>query len=649
MINWLGNYNYDYVLASIPIQLILLILYCLRRNLPVRSSYCFLWVMIANLVMTVFDVAACEMNAVWETYPLWAIYGINEIYFIAFIVRGWALFEYTAEECHGYADLGKWLTKFSIVPALITTALVLSTPWTHSIFRIDPGVGYVSSKLYNIIYVCIWLYISMSVLCVLLRWKKIDRRLKTSTLVFNLILGVGLLIRKLFMNTLVTSYFSILAILIIYLTAQNPDLYRDKKTHLFNGDAFNRIGADCILKGVPFHCIVVTINNYEPVKLLYGYQQMKSFMEEYGQWLISHFPHYYVFCLKNGDFLLLQKNHRFEDYKERILRTMEEHFSQAWRSENSDVQLSVSSLVLPYDLFPADMTKVHDFIVHTFNYAYVENRKGNYVVSQDICDKYYREGEVEKALSRALKQNRIEAWFQPIYSVEKDAVIGAEALARLKDPDLGYIPPDEFIRVSERTGEIMEVGRQVFERVCELLSTGEPGRLGINKINVNLSPAQCMNDQLAFELSAVADKYGVSLASINFEITETSFIDSQLIQKQMMQLKEKGATFSLDDFGTGTSNLIRLLKLPIRAVKLDIYMVNTFFKGESNILPSLVKMFREAGMQVVAEGVETREMKEALAEMGCDYEQGYYFSRPLPPKEFITFLADYSVSGKNGN
>lgn len=86
MINWLGNYNYDYVLASIPIQLILLILYCLRRNLPIRSSYSFLWVMIANLVMTIFDVAACEMNAVWETYPLWAIYGINEIYFIAFIV-----------------------------------------------------------------------------------------------------------------------------------------------------------------------------------------------------------------------------------------------------------------------------------------------------------------------------------------------------------------------------------------------------------------------------------------------------------------------------------------------------------------------------------------------------------------------------------
>ena len=133
---------------------------------------------------------------------------------------------------------------------------------------------------------------------------------------------------------------------------------------------------------------------------------------------------------KTVTFYWLQKNHRFENYKERILRTMKEHFSQAWRSENSDVQLSVSSLVLPYDLLPADMTKVHDFIVHTFNYAYVENRKGNYVVSQDICDKYYREGEVEKALGRALKQNRIEAWFQPIYSVEKDAVIGAEALAR---------------------------------------------------------------------------------------------------------------------------------------------------------------------------------------------------------------------------
>lgn len=638
MFNWLSNYNYDYALAAIPIQLILLVFYCSRRNLPVRSSYSFFWVMIANLVMTVFDLISCEMDAVWTSYPRWMMYAVNQAYFFAFIIRGWAMFDYTAEECRAYASMGKWMTKLALVPAILTCAVILFTPWTEALFRISESNGYQNTWMYPIIYHCCWFYIAMSLLCVILRWNHIDLRLKTGMLEFNAILIIGLLLRKAFPLTLVTSYFSILAILVIYLTAQNPDLFRDKKTHLFNRDAFNRIGMECLMKGTPFHCIVASVNNYSSIKTLYGYQQMKRSMEMCGQWLIRSFPHYYVFYFRNGEFLLLQTNHRFEEYRERILGTMKEHFSTPWKPEGMDVQLDISALALPYHLLPKDMTQVHDFIVHTFNRAYVENHRGNVVVSQEICDSYDREGVVELALGKALEQKRIEAWFQPIYSVKDDMIIGAEALARLRDPELGFIPPDEFIRVAERTGDIMEVGRQVFSRVCEYLASGEPDRLGIQKINVNLSPAQCMNDQLAKELSALADSYGVSLGRINFEITESSFEDYRLIQKQMTLLQERGATFSLDDFGTGTSNLIRLVNLPIRAVKLDIYMVRSYFEKESHILPDLVVMFRNANLLIVAEGVETLHMKEVLEDMGCDFEQGYYFSRPLPPDEFTLYL-----------
>ena len=128
------------------------------------------------------------------------------------------------------------------------------------------------------------------------------------------------------------------------------------------------------------------------------------------------------------------------------------------------------------------------------------------------------------------------------------------------------------------------------------------------------------------------------MSLIDFEITETSIEDHLLIQKQMLRLQEKGATFSLDDFGTDTSNLIRLLNLPIHIVKLDRYIVNSFFKGEAKILPDLVRMFHNANVKVVAEGVETKEMKETLAQMGCDYEQGYYYSRPVPPEDFMVYL-----------
>ena len=137
-----------------------------------------------------------------------------------------------------------------------------------------------------------------------------------------MVLIAGILLRKQFINTLVTSYFSILAILFIYLSAQNPDLYRDKKTHLFNKDAFEKIGTEYLVSGTPFHCIIATIHNYMSAKNLYGHQQLSSCLDIFGQWLRRSFPGYYVFYFGNGDFLLFRKG-RFEDDKENILRSME--------------------------------------------------------------------------------------------------------------------------------------------------------------------------------------------------------------------------------------------------------------------------------------------------------------------------------------
>lgn len=637
MFQWLSQYNYDYALAAIPIQLILLIFYCFRKNLPIRSSYSFLGVMIANLAMTAFDLISCEMNEIWTEYPLWLMYLVNQGYFLGFIIRGWTLYDYTAVECNGYRALGKWFSHLTHIPALVAILLILSTPWTATIFHFSPEKGYYNCEIYPIIYFCTYFYIAVSLLCVFLQWKHLDLRLKLSMLEYNIVLIAGILLRKQFINTLVTSYFSILAILFIYLSAQNPDLYRDKKTHLFNKDAFEKIGTEYLVTGTPFHCIVATIHNYMSAKNLYGYQQLSTCLEIFGQWLRRSFPGYYVFYFGNGDFLLFRKG-RFEDNKENILRSMEEYFGHSWKSADTEISLSISAMALPSHLFPKDIAKAADFIAYMFTKAYVENRKGNVVVSEENLRRVSRLDIVETALSRALKEHRIEAYFQPIYSVREQRITGAEALARFRDAELGCIPPQEFVRVAEHTGDIMEMGRQVFERVCEFLETEQPELLGLKKINVNLSPAQCMNDQLASELSAIAEKHHVSMEMIDFEITETSLENRLLLQKQMLHLQEKGARFSLDDFGAGTSNLVRLLNLPIHEVKLDISLVTSYFEGGSPMLPDLVRMFRNADMEIVAEGVETKEMAETLAEMGCDYEQGYYFSRPVPPKDFIAYL-----------
>ena len=633
----LSHYNYDYALASIPIQLILLIFYCSRRNLPVRSSFSFLLVMIANLVMTAFDLISCEMNEIWTEYPLWLMYIVNQAYFLGFIGRGWALYDYTAEECQGYSALGKNISKLANVPAIVAALLILSTPWTATIFHFAPEKGYYNCYIYPIIYFCTYFYIFMSLLCVFLRWKQTDIRLKTSMVGYNLVLIAGIVLRKQFIDTFVTSYFSILAILFIYLSAQNPDLYRDKETRLLNRAAFEKIGAEFLEKRIPFRYIIFKIDNYSSAKSLYGYQQLGRTADLIGQWLRDTFPDDYAFYHRNGEFLILQQG-VFEDSGETIVQKLKTAFERPWKSESSEVSLSISAMVMPYQIMPKNIKRIEDLVIYAYGKMHEENKKGNTMFSGDIVTALDRQIEVEIALSKGLANHSLEAYLQPIYCVKEKRIVGAEALARLRDPKLGFIPPDEFVRAAERNGDIAELGRQIFEKVCGFIATGQPERLGMRTINVNLSPAQCRSDQLAPELISIAEKQRVPLSFIDFEITESSAEDHQLLLKQMSRLEENGAQFALDDFGTGTSNLIRLLKLPISFVKLDKFLVDSYFKGESGILPDLVRMFHNAGKMVVAEGVETETMKEELIRMGCDYEQGYYFSKPIPPEEFVAYM-----------
>lgn len=643
MIEWLSSFNYDYALASIPIQIILMVFYCARRNLPIRASKSFLFVMISSLVMTIADIAACEVNEIWTQFPLWWMYMINIIYFLAFVIRGWTMFDYCAEVCQVYRKTGRPGQILSAVPAAAMILLILSTPWTNLIFGFSAAEGgYYNSVLYSTIYISSWFYIGLSLFTILLCWKLTNLRIKIGLFSYNAILILGTLLRHMFYHTLVMSYFSILAILVIYLTSQNPDLYRDRQTHLFNKDAFDVIGSEFLHKNIPFHCVIISAHNYETAKIIYGYSQLRRSILLIGRWMITHFKGYYVFYFGNGNYILFHKG-TFQENRDQTIRIINERFEHSWTDIDTEVSLSMSVMVLPYEVMPKNIHRIDDLIRYVFHVSYAENNLGHVIIEKDIVKSLNRKEEVEFALGRALEEHRLEAWFQPIYSTEDDRIIGAEALARLKDPQMGFIPPSEFIEIAEQTGDIMDLGRQIFDRVCSFAENNPLEELGIEFINVNLSPAQCLNENLAFELLEIANEHQVPLNMLDFEITETSITDFSMIKKQMVRLREQGAELSLDDFGAGMSNLNSLMQLPIHIVKIDMDVVRSYFSGETSVLPDLVRLFQNADMRIVVEGVETEEMKNVLAEMGCDFQQGYFFSRPLPPEEFIAYLQNQKL------
>ena len=220
----------------------------------------------------------------------------------------------------------------------------------------------------------------------------------------------------------------------------------------------------------------------------------------------------------------------------------------------------------------------------------------------------------------------------------------AEALLRLIDDDYGFIPPDVFIPAAEKSGAIHKIGAYVLDEVCSFIASEDFSKLNIDYIEINLSVAQCMHKELPDLVLETLNRYNVSPDKINLEITETAASYAQNIMAENIgRLNDAGVEFSLDDYGTGYSNIQRVSTLPLKIVKLD----RTFVNAEDNpkmfiVLENTIKMLKDMEMEIVAEGIETEQLLNKFADMNCEYIQGYYFSKPIPKHDFIAFIANHN-------
>jgi len=247
---------------------------------------------------------------------------------------------------------------------------------------------------------------------------------------------------------------------------------------------------------------------------------------------------------------------------------------------------------------------------------------------------------MDTIIESALSNKRFEVYYQPIYSVKEKKFHSAEALIRLKDEKYGFISPEVFIPVAEKSGAIHKIGDFVLEQVCAFIASDEYKKLGMSYIEVNLSVVQCMQPKLANHIMEILTRYGVRPEQLNLEITETAAsISQQALEDNIKDLTNMGMKFSLDDFGTGYSNMQRIVKLPFDIIKLDRTFTELYDNPKLGIvLTNAINMIKAMKMKIVVEGVETEEMLKLFSELECEYIQGYYFSKPIPREEFVKFI-----------
>ncbi|MCI5125842.1 MAG: EAL domain-containing protein, partial [Candidatus Electrothrix sp. AR5] len=225
------------------------------------------------------------------------------------------------------------------------------------------------------------------------------------------------------------------------------------------------------------------------------------------------------------------------------------------------------------------------------------------------------------------------------------SLYGAEALIRWENKELGIVPPTQFISVAEEVGLMSSLGALILQRTCsEFSQVIEKGGKAAEDLflSINISVKQMLEKDFKEQLlKAVDGTYNLRRKNITVEITESFFIDEiEYILPLLQEIQDAGITISLDDFGTGYSSLSILRTLPIDELKIDMSFVNNIITNEqdSKMIHSIIDMGHKMNMKVLAEGVEDRGQLALLDAYGCDLYQGFYFSHPLRPDDFLQFL-----------
>lgn len=374
-------------------------------------------------------------------------------------------------------------------------------------------------------------------------------------------------------------------------------------------------------------------------------EEIKSYLNQYGSELVdglvekllqtlSHLPspNCTVYRVHDDDFAILVLDdvplEALQAYAQAIKQNYHEAVVEEGQYLGSNISIGLYPCVDPEHSAEEIVRKA----ARTCQYANEKNKDRIAVYSQKTqyaVDRYFF---IEQGLKNALEERTLSVKFQPIVSASDLQVVSFESLVRWRSKEFGEIYPDEFIPVAENKGLIVELGYQVFEKACQFIKSYRERYQNQVRVNVNVSVLQLLNSEFPSKIKAMTDAVGIEPQAIVLELTETFILDNnQAAIAPLNTLRELGFALSLDDFGAGYSSLNCFFDLPMTQIKIDKSMAWKTLTNRSSheYLKFLITMCREQNIEVVIEGIEDAKMCDFFAEMGVDYLQGYWFSKPL--------------------
>lgn len=390
-----------------------------------------------------------------------------------------------------------------------------------------------------------------------------------------------------------------------------------------------------------FSVIYISINNYNRLITEYSkdvYNKMvQKFIEEN---MLSLRMVDYVAQLSESHFIIVVKSADSRIKAKRYVQLLVEKFAQPIVIETYllkiDARMGVS-------FHPDDGNEPQELIKRAaiaMEMATLDKSSRYTFFKQAFQEKFERENGIEKYLKEAISLKQFTMAYQPQIDLKSNEVIGAEALIRWISPVLGFVSPDEFIPIAENNGMIIEIGRLVIDQTIADTAKLVKEHNFRGRMSINISPIQFFDDRLLPYILVKLEEFRLSSSYICLEITENIFIkDIEKIEQRLAEIRSTGLTLAIDDFGTGFSSLNYIKSLTIDIIKIDRDFVMTYPMSDNGTMAKIINdIGKRLRMEVVAEGIETKEQANFLQDIGCYTGQGYYYSKPVDYDSFVVYL-----------
>lgn len=629
------NYNMNFLIAALILLILIWYHFMNSRKLHDYSNSVFSRFMLLGIMDIVFDLITTALISDGKADFTGLTLFLMTIFYLLQVAVPYSLFVYTWSLCEETTETEKILRWILMVPAVLMAGVVLLNTRMGMLFQIDGTGEYIRGPFYLCMYFYAFVYGAIVFICSLWRFRKLGTRKFCIILEFLVIMGSCVGIQAVWNELLMTGFGLMLGILVLYLTISNPSDYIDFLTGVFNSRSFRRRMQQFYDYKKSFHMIIVDLPQIRQINMLFGSKFGDSFICKFTEELGRIAGVEFFFRLSGKRFALVCSSlSAYENMRKAVL----DFLNRPLRVEQEWIEISgiICGILNGQELDNYDMLISYmDYLI-----SLAPTSIENVFLQGDANTKkgFLNKKEVETYLRTAIEEDLFELYYQPVFSVEKNAFVTLEALSRLRHPVLGFVPPDIFIGIAEQNGQIRQIGQLQFRRLCRFVKEHPELMDKLENIKFNLSPAEILHEECSRDFLQTIEEFGLPHSFFQFEITETVATEySDRMYQVVEEFQKYGIGLSLDDFGSGYANLNTVLKLSFSCIKLDRSLLNGITEDDKARMfyRNIVAVLKNMGYDVVSEGVEYKCEMEFLCSCGVDMIQGFYFSKPLPPDELI--------------